>query len=157
MPTAMYEEGTELVIDSEAVALGTGWTEPAAGSDVGRIGRMVFLALQLTNAARGAYSAETTYGAGALVTETGVTYASKAAGNIGHTPSSDAGVHWTVVAAPTAVCTLPKDYWPAATTVTPDGKFSISTAGVITSTYSLVAGTALTPLQLQYKAALVTP
>lgn len=158
-PSAEFVEGSELVLDQQEIALGVGWTEPAKGSSVTRIGSIVFLSMQVKNEAEPAYASGTTYAAKALVSESGKLYESIAGSNVGHTPSTDAGVHWKLLDATNdLVCTLPEQFWPAATTVTPDGKFSVSTAGVLTSTFALTseAGTYV-PLQLSYRAQVQTP
>lgn len=55
MPNASQEEGTEITLDSEVVALGAGWTDTAAtGSEVFRQGSLVVLALRVHNAAKAA-------------------------------------------------------------------------------------------------------
>lgn len=157
MPKATQEEGTEIVLDSEVVVDGTGFSEPAP-SDVMRLGPLVTLAMQITNAARAAWAEKSKYALGALATEGGKTYvlikaepeAEKAK------PTTDAGVHWEEVASPTTVCTLPPEYRPSGTVTTEDGNFTVSEAGVVKATYSLVAG-GTKQLQLSYRAAGVTP
>lgn len=157
MPKATQEEGTEIVLDSEVVVDGTGFSD-VAPSDVMRIGPLVTVAMQIKNAARAAWAEKEKYALGTLSTEGGKTYelilaepeAEKAK------PTTDAGVHWREVATPTVVCTLPVEYRPPATVTTVDGNFTISEAGVVKATYALVAG-GTKQLQLSYRAAGVSP
>lgn len=156
MPKHEWTAGETRLLDNGSSALNTGWKEPSPGSDVTRTGNQVHVSMLLKNVAQAAYSATPAYVKGEMVTETGVTYISIADANKGHTPSTDAGVHWAVVAAPTTVTTLAPEYRPAAATVTPDGKFKIATTGVVTSTFSL-ATEAETALNISYRAATLTP
>lgn len=157
MPNATQEEGTEIVLDSEVVVDGTGFAD-VAPSDVIRLGPLVTLAVQIKNAARAAWAEKSKYALGALVTEGGKTYvlikaepeAEKAK------PSTDAGVHWQEVADPTLVCTLPVAFRPSGTVTTEDGGFTVTAAGLVKATYSLVAE-ATRQLQLAYRAAGVSP
>lgn len=157
MPRATQEEGTGLILDAEAIVDGTGFAD-VAPSDIMRLGPLVTVAMNVKNAARAAWAEKEKYALGTLTTEGGVTYvlilkepeAEKAK------PSADAGVHWEVVATPTVVCTLPVEYRPSATVTTEDGNFTISEAGVVKATYSLVAG-ATKVFQVSYRAAGISP
>jgi hypothetical protein len=159
MPSAEYTEGSELVLDEETVALAAGWTEPAKGSNITRIGSLVVLSMQVKNEAEPAWVEATVYAAKALVSEGGKVYESLAAGNEKHKPSSDAGVHWKeVIATPTVVATLPEQYWPAAAMESNDGKFTLSTEGVLKTSVALTSSPAsYIPVQLSYRAAILTP
>lgn len=54
-PSATYEEGSEILLDQEAVALAAGWADnPAEGSDVFRQGPMVNLSVRAKNVAKAA-------------------------------------------------------------------------------------------------------
>lgn len=158
-PLAEFQEGSEVVLDEEPVALQPGWSEPATGSDITRIANLVTLSMQVKNVANAAYEAEAVYAAKATVVEAGKLYESLAAGNTGHTPSTDGGVHWRLLTAtPTHVTVLPAQYRPSVTTVTADGNFSVSPEGVVTSTFSIAAEPgAYKVLQLSYRAAVTTP
>jgi hypothetical protein len=158
-PALGFTEDSLIVLDRESVALGVGWSEPAAGSDVTRIGSLVTVSMQVKNIAEPAWVEGTTYAAHEIVSEGGSLYESIAGANKEHKPSSDAGVHWKLLTAtPTHVCTLPADYRPAVTTVTEDGKFSVATTGVVTATFALTAAAgSYIPFQLSFKAAVPTP
>lgn len=157
MPKATQEEGTEILLASETVVDGTGFSD-VAPSDVMRNGSLVTLSLTIKNAARAAWAEKSKYAVGTLSTEGGKTYvlikaepeAEKAK------PTTDAGVHWQEVADPTLVCTLPVEYRPAAAVTTVDGNFTVSAAGLVKTTYSLVAG-GTKALQFSYRAAGVSP
>lgn len=158
MPLHSWVTGDTRELDSGTASLLAGWTEASPGSDVMRVGNQVTIAMQVKNAAEAAYASGTTYAAGAFVTESGVTYESVAGGNVGHTPSTDAGVHWKVVEHPERVCVLPPEYRPAAATSTEDGKFNIATTGIVTSSVSrATAPSEFIPFQVCYRAATVTP
>jgi hypothetical protein len=91
MPSYEVFEGTDLLLEEGEVEVATKWSDEAKGSTVTRVGKLVFLAMQVKNAA----------------------------------------------SAGTTVCTLPEDLRPAAAFTTPDGKFTVSTAGVVKATYSV--------------------
>ena len=158
-PLAEFTEGTMVQLDAEEIVLAPGWSEPAEGSDVMRTGNTVTVAMQVKNIAEPAWVEATEYAVGAIVAEGGKLYESLVGENKEHKPSTDGGVHWKeLTATPTHVCTLPERYRPAVATVTPDGKFSIATTGVVTATFSLVAeAESFVPLQLSYRAADTTP
>lgn len=157
MPNAIQEEGTEIVLDSEVIAVATGYSD-VAPSDVMRVGPLVTLAMQIKNAARAAWAEKSKYALGTLVTEGGKTYVLTVAEPEAEKakPSADAGAHWQEVVDQTIVCNLPVEYRPAATVTTEDGNFTVTLEGVVKSTYSLVAG-ATKQLQLSYRAAAVSP
>lgn len=110
MPTYKAYEGTDLVLEGGSVELAAKWSEEEKGSTVTRIGGLVFISMQVKNAA----------------------------------------------SAGTTVCTLVEDLWPAAAYKTPDGKFTISTAGVVKATYSVSSeATEYQTLNAQYVAATI--
>jgi hypothetical protein len=158
-PLAEFTEGSLMTLDEEPILLNAGWSEPAVGSDVTRIGSLVTVSMQVKNVAEAAYANGTTYAAKEVVTEAGALYESIAGGNVGHKPSSDAGAHWKLLtAAATTVLTLPVQYRPLVATVTEDGKFSVATTGVVTFTGSMEAAAgSYIPFQLSYRAAVQTP
>jgi len=159
MPNQTWWESTEIELESSSTALAPGWSEATPGSDISRTGDLVVLSMQVKNVAEPEWLVGTTYAANAIVARTGSTYKSIAGGNVGNDPATDAGVHWTLItASPTKVCTLPPEFRPAATTVTPDGKFSVASTGVVTATVALTAepGSFL-PLQLAFRATTVNP
>lgn len=54
-PSGTFEEGTEITVDQEAVALAAGWEDsPAEASDVIRRGALVVLAIRVKNVAKAA-------------------------------------------------------------------------------------------------------
>lgn len=54
MANASYEEGSEIQLDAETVALAAGWTEAGVESDIFRSGNRVQLAIRAKNAAKAA-------------------------------------------------------------------------------------------------------
>lgn len=158
-PLAEFSEGTQVVLDETQVTLLPGWTEPATGSDVTRIGSLVTLTMQVANEAEPAYVSGTTYAAKEVASEAGALYESIAGGNKGNQPSTDAGVHWRVLSATNdEVCVLPVDYRPLVATKTPDGKFIVKTNGIVESTFALTsASSGFVPLQLSFRAAVQIP
>lgn len=158
-PTATYEEGSEIVLDSEIIAPGATWTDEAtAGSEVFRIGSKVTLALRVTPKARAAWEKKV-YKLGELATEGGHTYEAKVAETDENKPSTKAA-HWTdlgLSALTTVICTLPPEYRPGAvikdaTTATVEVKVN----GEVVALDALTAGTAKV-YTLTYRAAGVSP
>lgn len=112
---ATFEEGTELIVDQETLALKTGWTDGGA-STVSRHGDTVTVSLHLAATARAPWAEKSKYALGTLVTEGGKTYVLIAAEPEAEKakPTTDAGVHWEEVVAPLTVATLPADFRPPA-------------------------------------------
>lgn len=54
MPNATFEEGSEVQVDSEAIAPLVGWSESAHGSEVFRQGALVVAAFRVKNVAKAA-------------------------------------------------------------------------------------------------------
>lgn len=158
-PLAEFQEGSEIVVDEKSVALLPGWSEPASGSDVTRIGNLVTLSMQVKNEAEDEWEAEGVYAAKAVTVREGHLFESLVAGNTGHDPKTDGGVHWKLLTeTPTRVTVLPPDFRPSVTTVTADGNFSVSAEGVISAAFALTSEPgAYKVLQLSYRAAVPIP
>lgn len=115
MPNATYEEGTELVLDSEAIAVGATWSEAANSSDVFRIGPRVSVTLRTTPKVREAWKKQV-YKKGELATEGGLVYEATIAETDENKPSTKP-LQWKSLgteAANKVICTLPVEYRPAA-------------------------------------------
>lgn len=162
MPKATYEEGTELVLDSEAVAVGATWSEQANGCDVFRLGGFVQVALRVTPKARAAWEKKK-YKKGELALEGGHVYEAGGAAKVAETDENKPTVkptHWTDLgteAANKIICTLPRPYWPVevvkdASTATVE----ISAAGVVTALDAVTLATARV-YNLAYRAAGISP
>jgi hypothetical protein len=108
-----FEEGTELIVDSEEPALNYGYTD--VNSAVERQGDLVMVALDFTAAARPAWVTKSKYALGAIVTEGGKTYrlikVEEAAEN--EKPTTNP-TFWAEVVNPLTLATLPPEYRPAA-------------------------------------------
>jgi hypothetical protein len=61
----------------------------------------------------------------------------------------------TAAAAP--ICTLQPEFWPDSTVTSPDGKFTLTAAGVLSYTGSTSAAAAASPCQLNFAAAETSP
>lgn len=156
MPKATFEEGTEIVLDSETVAVATGFTDHAtAGSDVFRNGPRVSLGLRVTNTARKAWDKEVEYALNQMVTEGGKTYLAIKAASLNKKPSSNP-TWWQEVPTPNRICTLPVEYRPAVDLVNAGGTVEAKANGEVLALDSLEASAAKV-YDIGYRAASVSP
>jgi hypothetical protein len=134
---ATFEEGSEIVVDSETVALNPTWTEaPEKGCDLWRRGDQVTLALRVKNANAKAWKKQK-YKEGELAVEGGKVYKAEGAGLVAketdeNKPSTKPTM-WVVVGETALIATLPEEYRPAIALIDASGKLEVKANGEVVS------------------------
>ena len=123
--TAIYEAGTELVIEEEDVELLNGWSE-AGGSCISRVNGLVILSLNISNPIP--WSAETDYAIGDVVFVGEASYRAIKAG-AGHEPT-ESPTYWEALESPLLVGVLPLRFQPPVDLETA-GSYSLKATGEI--------------------------